>query len=70
VVPWSAVVHDIQGATWVYENAAIQTFVRRPVEVRRVAGDLALLARGPQIGSKIVSVGAAELFGIEFGAGK
>ncbi len=70
VIPWAAVLHDIQGATWVYENTAPQTFVRRPVEVRRVLGELAVLGRGPGVGLRIVTAGAAELFGTEFGAGK
>jgi membrane fusion protein, heavy metal efflux system len=70
VIPWSAVLHDVQGGAWVYENAAPQTFVRRPVEVRRVSGSLAVLARAPQPGAKIVITGATELFGTEFGAGK
>ncbi len=70
VIPWSAVVHDIHGATWVYENTAAQTFVRRQVEVKRVNGSFAVLGRAPQPGTKIVTVGAAELFGTEFGAGK
>ena len=70
VIPWSAVLHDIQGATWVYENTAAQTFVRRPVEVRSVANNQAVLARAPAAGAKIVTVGAVELFGAEFGIGK
>ena len=70
VIPWSAVLHDIQGATWVYENTAAQTFVRRPVEVRSVANNQAVLARAPAAGAKIVTVGAVELFGAEFGVGK
>lgn len=70
MIPWSAVLHDIQGATWVYENIAAQTFVRRPVEVRSVANNQAVLARAPAAGAKIVTVGAVELFGAEFGVGK
>ncbi len=70
VVPWSAVLHDVQGGAWVYENTAPQTFQRRRVEVRRVNGDLAVLSHGPNVGAKIVTAGAAELFGTEFGAGK
>jgi len=69
-IPWSAVLHDVQGGTWVYENTAPQTFVRRPVEVKRVSGELALLGRAPQTGAKIVTVGAVELFGTEFSTGK
>lgn len=67
VVPWSAVVHDIHGGTWVYEQTGDRTFVRRRVLVRRVVGDMAVLAAGPAEKAKVVSAGAAELFGTETG---
>ena len=70
VVPWSAVTHDINGGTWVYENTAPQTFVRRRVQVRHVVGTEAVLETGPKVGAKVVSVAVAELFGTEFGIGK
>ncbi len=69
-LPWSAILHDVQGGSWVYENTAPQTFVRRPVEVRYVSDGIAILGRAPAAGAKIVTVGAVELFGTEFGAGK
>ena len=70
VVPWSAILHDIHGGAWVYESSGVQSFVRRPVEVRYVTDGQAVLARGPAVGTKVVTAGAAELFGTEFGAGK
>lgn len=70
VVPAAAVLYDIHGGTWVYENTAPQTFIRRRVEVRFVASDDAVLSRGPKPGIKVVTDGAAELFGTEFGIGK
>ena len=38
-MPWSAVIHDIHGGTWVYRADAPQTFVRQRVHVRFVSGD-------------------------------
>jgi RND family efflux transporter MFP subunit len=70
VLPWSAIVHDIYGGTWVYENTAPQEYVRRGVEVRYVQGDTAVLRRGPRPGARIVVEAAAELFGVEYGFGK
>jgi len=70
VVPWSAVLYDIHGGTWVYEQAAPHTFSRRRVEVQFIDQQRAILAQGPRPGTKIVSQGAAELFGTEFGIGK
>ena len=70
VVPTAAILYDIHGNTWVYENVGPHAFTRRRVEVRRTAQEHAVLTRGPQPGAKIVTAGAAELFGSEFGAGK
>jgi membrane fusion protein, heavy metal efflux system len=67
VIPWSAVVLDIYGGTWVYEQTAERTFVRRRVVVEHVQQDEAVLASGPPPGAKIVVAGAAELFGTETG---
>jgi RND family efflux transporter MFP subunit len=70
VVPVSALLHDINGGTWVYEKTGDHVFSRRRIEVTHTAGNLAVLARGPQVGAIVVAVGAAELYGIEFGGGK
>lgn len=69
-VPWSAVVYDINGGAWVYENTAPQTYVRCRVEISRVVNSQAVLARGPTVGTKIATAGVAELFGTEFSTGK
>ena len=70
VLPFSAVLHDIHGGQWVYENIAPHTYARRRIQVERLAGDLAVLASGPAAGTKIVTDGSAELFGTEFMTGK
>ncbi len=70
VVPASAVLHDIHGGQWVYEQTAAHTYTRRRIQVERLAGDLAVLGSGPAAGSKLVTDGAAELFGTEFMTGK
>lgn len=67
VVPWSAVLQDIQGGSWVYVQRRFGAYVRTRVELQRVVGDLAILARGPEPGAEVVSVGVAELAGSEFG---
>jgi hypothetical protein len=68
--PWSAIVFDIHGGTWVYERTGETTFARRRVLVRYVTDDIAVLADGPSPGTKIVTAGAAELFGAETGYSK
>ena len=66
IVPWSAVIHDIYGGQWVYEQQSAGKFVRRRVEVAWVSEGRAVLSRGPAVGSVIVIAGAAELAGFEF----
>ena len=70
IVPFSAVVYDIYGGTWVYENTEPQKYVRRRVELEGTRDGQALIRQGISAGIKVVTVGAAELFGIEFGGGK
>lgn len=70
VVPWASIIYDIYGGTWVYESLGEHQFARRRVQVSRVVGELAALASGPSIGTKVVTDGAAELFGTEVGFSK
>jgi RND family efflux transporter MFP subunit len=70
VVPWSAVVHDIQGGSWVYEQIEPQVYVRRRVQVKYVLEGRAVLDAAIKPGAKIVTAGVIELFGTEFGFGK
>jgi cobalt-zinc-cadmium efflux system membrane fusion protein len=70
VVPYSSILYDMYGSTWVYENIEPRVYVRRRVELHYVLDELAILSRGPVVGAKVVSAGAAELFGTEFGVGK
>jgi cobalt-zinc-cadmium efflux system membrane fusion protein len=67
VVPASALFRDAQGAAWVYAAVEETVFERRMVDVATVVGDQVVLARGPAEGTKIVLVGAMELYGTEFG---
>ncbi len=69
VVPDAAVLYDIHGSTWVYEDLGGYAYTRRRIEVARHAGDRAVVRRGLREGIKVVTAGAAELFGTEFGAG-
>lgn len=69
VVPDAAVLYDIHGTTWVYQDLGDNAYARRRIEVARHAGDRAVVSRGLSEGLKVVTAGAAELFGTEFGAG-
>lgn len=66
-VPWSAVVFDVHGGTWVYAQTAPRTYARKRVTVQYTAGADAVLAAGPAVGTKVVAEGGQELFGAETG---
>lgn len=66
-VPAAAIVRDIYGGEWVYRKTAPDTYVRQRIEVASVADGRALLSRGLERGADVVTDGAAELFGTEFG---
>jgi hypothetical protein len=69
VVPYSALIYDAQGATWVYTSPQPMTFVRQKVEVDYIEGLIAVLRDGPAAGTLVASVGVAELYGTEFAVG-
>jgi RND family efflux transporter MFP subunit len=68
-LPQASVLYDIHGSTWVYEALGGNTFARRRIEVLRHAGSRVMVGRGIGEGAKVVTTGAPELFGTEFGAG-
>ena len=68
VVPHSAILRDIYGGEWVYARIAPHTYERRRVEISTSNSGGALVSRGLVSGDQVVTAGAAELFGTEFGA--
>lgn len=70
VIPWSSVIFDIYGNTWVYEKTAQLTYNRKRVIVDHVVGADAAIQQGPAKGREIVDLGAQELFALETGYSK
>ena len=70
VVPWSAILYDMNGGIWVYVKVSPQVYSRRRVEVSHLVDNLAVLTRGVNKGDEVVTAGAVEIFGTEFGVGK
>lgn len=69
VVPTASVLYDIYGGTWVYVRSKSHEYHRERVLLEQTGEDgLAVLAKGPKVGTTVVVNGAAELFGVEFGA--
>ena len=67
VIPYAAVLYDAGGAAFTYTNPRRLVYVRRRITVDRVTGDRAVLSAGPRAGTAVVTVGAAELLGTEYG---
>jgi hypothetical protein len=65
VIPYSAVLYDPHGNSWTYTNPEPLVFIRHRIEVESIEGDHAVLQHGPATGATVVTVGAAELFGVE-----
>jgi hypothetical protein len=69
IVPYSAIVYETNGETWVYTSPEDLSFVREQIVVDEIEGDRAVLSEGPAAGTEVVTVGVAELFGAEHGIG-
>jgi multidrug efflux pump subunit AcrA (membrane-fusion protein) len=67
VIPYSAVVYDAEGHAFTYISPRPLTYVRTPIRVARTDGPAAILSRGPRAGTPVVTVGAQELLGVEYG---
>ena len=68
-IPYGALLYDASGKTWVYTNPEPRTYIRAAVTVTQIRDNVVQLSSGPPAGTNVVTVGAAELFGAEFGTG-
>ena len=68
-IPYGALLYDAQGGAWAYTNPEPLVYVREAIEVDRIEGDLVILSAGPAPGTAVITVGAAELYGVESGVG-
>ena len=65
IVPYSSLIYDTSGDIWVYTNPRARTFVRHRVDVYDITGDRTVLLEGPAVGTQVVTLGAAEIYGTE-----
>jgi predicted component of type VI protein secretion system len=70
LLPYGALMYDASGKTWVYSNPAPRVYERQAVTVSKVEAGVVTASAGPAVGTAVVTVGAAELFGAEFNTGK
>jgi hypothetical protein len=67
VVPYTSVVYNADGSSWVFVRTEPQTYQRASITISAVNGDQVSLTAGPPAGTEVVTVGAAELVGVEIG---
>ena len=65
VLPYAALIYDADGGTWVYTNPGKLTYLRQEVKVDHIDGDRVVLEAGPAVGTRVVTTGAAEVYGAE-----
>jgi len=70
IVPYSAVIYDLEGKTWLYTSPTPLTFVRESITIDFIEGDQAFIVDGPASGTEVVTVGVPELYGTETGVSK
>ena len=68
VLPYAAVLYDERGQAWVFTADGLE-YARAPIVVDDIAGNDAHVSSGPSVGTLVVTVGVAELFGAEKGVG-
>lgn len=69
-IPYGAIIYDLNGNTWTYTSPEANVFVRHPITVDRIEGNSVYLSDGPELGTLVVSMGAAELYAADVGITK
>ena len=65
VTPYESVYYDGEGDPWVYVQTKPLVYERQRIEIERIEGNQAVLHSGPPVGTPVVTVGAALLYGAE-----
>ena len=65
VIPYAALLYDPEGKTYVYTSPEPLSYVREEIKVDRIDGDRVHAADAPANGTKVVTVGAVEVYGAE-----
>lgn len=70
VIPAKAVIYSPDGAAWTYVAIGPRSYLRHAIVVDHISGVGAVLSSGPAAGTPVVTVGAPELLGTEYGVGE
>ena len=65
VIPYEALIYNDEGRPSSTRAAKPLSFLRESVTVDRIEGDRVLVSKGPTAGTKVVTVGATEVYGAE-----
>ena len=65
VIPAAAVEYNNDGAAFTYTSPEPLAYVQQPITIDSVTADQAVLSMGPTAGTPVVTVGSAELLGVE-----
>ena len=66
LIPYDAVIYDADGNTYAYTAPEPLTYVRQEINIDHMDGDSVVLSDGPPVGTEVVTVGAAQVYGTEF----
>jgi hypothetical protein len=69
MVPYAALVYESDGTPAVYTQSSPGVYARATLSVAYISGDNVFLNLGPPPGTRVVTVGAEELLGVENGVG-
>jgi hypothetical protein len=70
VIPAKAVIYSPDGAAWTYVAVGPRSYLRHAIVIDRISGTEAFLSSGPAPGTPVVTIGAPELLGTEYGVGE
>ncbi|GAC1363914.1 MAG: hypothetical protein NVSMB32_05910 [Actinomycetota bacterium] len=65
IIPVAAVSYNNDGTAFTYTSPEPLAYVQAPVTLESINGDEAIISAGPVPGTPVVTVGSAELLGIE-----
>jgi hypothetical protein len=66
-IPYAALIYNEDGNTYTYVSRKPLVFVRTRIGVDHIANGRVVLRRGPPLGTRVVTTGAAEVYSAEFG---
>ena len=67
IIPYSSVIYAPNGSTFAFTSTSPLDFTEVPVTIDHINGSSVYLTKGPSAGTRVVTTGAEELFGVQTG---